>query len=256
MDTYSENTEMQTNEIAEILEILNLASKATNSNSAIVVYGQIFNINNCDSIKLSEAKYEIITVIKKAKDNLATMSAKNSRNIELLDKVLTTFSSINTTDNENTVSNFRITCRELCNSLIYIEELYSEKFNKKKLSEKVIQELLTEIDELINDIKNADIESNFKNLFIQELQKLQLAMYKYKIYGNDGIENIISELMGKIILKTTDPEVITDQEKNIVRKILNFVANTNNIIKFSENATTIATNSAPLLLTMLNNIIK
>lgn len=81
-------------------------------------------------------------------------------------------------------------------------------------------------------------------------------MYKYKIYGNDGIENIISELMGKIILKTNDAEIITEQEKNILKKILNFITNTNNIIKFSENATTIAANTAPLLLTVYNSIIK
>lgn len=162
MDTNLEDNEEQTNELAKIIEILDLASK-TNTNSADLAYGKILNINNCDSIKLSEAKYEIITIIKKAKDNLATMSAKNTKNIELLDKILNIFSSINLTDSSITVSNFKSECSNLYASLIYIEEFYSEKFNQKKLSEKVIQELLTEIDTLINDVKLANIESNLKN---------------------------------------------------------------------------------------------
>jgi hypothetical protein len=256
MDTNSENSTNQINEIAKLVEVLNIAKKINPNTSSTVAYGKLFGIEDCDEIMLTEAKYEILTIIKKAKENLINSRSNNTKkSVDLLNQTSNIFASINLSDSYGILNNFKDYCQKLYDSMIYIEEFYGQLFNEKLLPDAKIQELLSQIDDLINDLNKADIDNDFKNIIVQELLKLQQSMYKYKIYGNAGIENIICELTGKIILKINNPEVITEQEQNILEKVLSFIINTNNIISFSENISKIAANATPLLLTMFNNFV-
>ena len=100
--------------------------------------------------------------------------------------------------------NFASAMAEISDSdLVIIEfcsELLSKNFFEKLIDEPLLKELLNEIHQLYERIKQSDISLNLKEVLLDLLETMRRAIHEYRIRGIKGFEDGLAKILGKLIL--------------------------------------------------------
>lgn len=244
----------ENNDLKKVLILLNNVYEISEfSLSASEYYTKVFEKEKLlDEIELTKAKYEVLSLLDKAIKNFYKIDGKNEKAIALINSIQVQIASIKIDDDNLKLSKFRDKCNELSGKLELIEERYGGYFNQKVLTDDKLDSISNQINDLINEIKDTEIDKEFKRVLMDELLNMQYMIKRYNVYGNDVLQDATYQLFGKFLFNIKYTDNATEPEKTIFRKIIEFVSNVNHIIKFGENVVSIASTSSPILLALLD----
>ena len=130
-------------------------------------------------------------------------------------------------------------------------EFVVHQMEQDEFEEAVEEEGLVKIakatDELIEEITNASIRSEFQTLLLTSLLQIRRAIDDYRIYGGFGIRSVLSEAVGEVLFSTEEAGSDTEEGKTL-KKFFEHVKNTNAVFTLSKNGVKLIANHFPKLL--------
>jgi hypothetical protein len=120
--------------------------------------------------------------------------------------------------------NFGSILSEITESDMVIVQFCSEQLKKifpeKSVDESLLKELLTEIQNLYEKVKDSEIEFKLKNILLDLLETMRQALYEYRIRGFERIEEAIQRLIGIYSLNKENIENSNVEEIGKIKKLL------------------------------------
>lgn len=209
---------------------------------------------------LFECDYKIIddyTFIKLKMDYLKLMDQaivfieeklkRTSRSINILRELQGKIANLNLRDDDNIIRDFQIFCNRILENLELLEENYAEQLNTPVVSDSDLVKIVSQLNDLVEDIKTSNINNDFKVSIIKNLNDLKLSIDKYSILGVEGIKDDINKLSGAIFLGIKNPNCVQDEDISILKKIIDVIDNANSIFDFGGHFTQIGTAITPLI---------
>lgn len=252
------------NEIKTIINFLNIIYETPTHNLSMGIsinatdfYSTIFAYpEKLNSITLVKLKLDYINLIERAVRNLNNSGRNYSKALDTLYSIQAYISEFSTDDTINKLDKIKAASGGYKERLELFEEIYAEKFEEKLIDNKKIQELDNQLQNLINELKTTDIDDNFKFILMENLLNIQYCIQKYNILGIQGVRNEINRLTGTMFMNIGDPENSTPTEKNIFKRILEFIKSGNEIVKLGENICKIGQLASPAIITLVDNLVK
>ena len=120
--------------------------------------------------------------------------------------------------------NFASILSEISDSDMTIIQFCSQELNKnfpeKSVDESLLKELLTEIQDLYEKIKESEIEFKLKNILLDLLETMRQALHEYRIRGSERLGEAIQRLVGIYSLNKENMENSSVEEVGKVKKLL------------------------------------
>lgn len=219
-----------TNEFHEVLQnVFNNASEdtASNMNDYVAMYQLVLN-----------AKEEVMMLNSKSQDAY----------IEPLNNVQEALARVEVKKNGSGFYNFKTYMDNTkMTSLKYCAIALSDKSDAKELADEQIREIEESIEQHIETISKMSIDDELKTSLINNLLKINKMIVKYKIYGNDGINEIIERSVGQVMVNAKKDA--NKEEKAALSDFLEGLSKVHNVIKFSKD-------SGLLLTTIANGLMQ
>lgn len=250
--------------INEVKTVIGLLSRAIDAKikepfvgtvlSSNLFYSQIFKCPDpLDSITLTQLKMDYVNIIDRAIKNLGN---SNRKAIAIFCEIQSLIADFTLKDDTQQLLNIQAQCKKYKDKLELFEEAYGDKYNEIVINDKKLKDLEDQLNQLIDEVKKVEIDEKFKNLLLYNLVNMQICIHKYSILGISSIKDEMNKLAGAILLNMGDTKNSTASEKNILKSILGFIKNANDVVKFGENINMIGQVVIPAFIQLIDDIIK
>jgi len=208
-----------------------------NSNGA---FSKVFSLDKSDKAGIMYNYAELFKMCNLGISEIEKLNPKNAikhknalnNAIEGLSKI---YFNISPGSYENGMDKFKQHFNsELILSLEYCADFLSEYSDEQDIEEEKIQEMIKEIEALIEEVFGCKLDSDLEKILICQLNNVRESLFKYKLYGSEGIVNSISTTVGTLILNRE----LVDNEKSMftVEKIFGILSKINTIVSFKNNS--------------------
>ena len=93
--------------------------------------------------------------------------------------------------------------REVMYGLEVCSDVLSRQYPEKTISESSLTELKTEVEELLNILKSADIPNDLKQFIVERLLAVKSVLEEYVILGSVPIEKEVQSVIGALVIDQT-----------------------------------------------------
>jgi hypothetical protein len=135
------------------------------------------------------------------------------------ERSLTSLSS-NIRDDILAVNDGDITVLEFCSEKL--ESLHLELV----IDEQELQNILTEVTELFDEVKSANVDSDLKTFILDGLEAIRRGIYEFRIRGPERLREAIAEIVGDYWVKHPKPQTAEDEEswERFTKSVGRFIA--------------------------------
>jgi hypothetical protein len=134
------------------------------------------------------------------------------------------------------------------NQLEYCSELLSQRMEEKAISDEDLSKLQMEVETLLDKVLNANLPQDLAAVVTQKLEDIRQAILAYRITGNEGLRRAVENGLGAIVLSCERlPEIQDEEQKRILRDVIEFMAHVAQIGAFVLQATQLTAPFIPLL---------
>ncbi|MEM9543004.1 MAG: hypothetical protein AAGA60_26370, partial [Cyanobacteria bacterium P01_E01_bin.42] len=102
-----------------------------------------------------------------------------------------------------------------------------------EISSDELNKLQKQVRELVDQIKDLDLDPKLKKFLIRQLRKIEESLLDYHIRGSVGVEKVEKEVLGRIISEVVQNEKL-QQARDIVGKVLKYVVEIDKVVKAGE----------------------
>ncbi|BCZ49301.1 hypothetical protein psyc5s11_53680 [Clostridium gelidum] len=231
----TENREVLTDNVVGRLYHIIYQLKSDVSENAEKVFLKVFSLDENNKIGIFTNYTELLKMCTLGISQIEQLQSKNLHKYQLtLNQTMNGLTKINF----NTSSGMRDFSNhfdeKLMISLEYCADFLSEHSNEEDIEDEKIQELIEEINVLIEEVLVCNFNDELKKILIYQLNNVRESLFKYKLYGAEGVVNNISTALGTLILNR---EKANDEESKItIKKIFEIIGKINTVMSFKNNS--------------------
>lgn len=193
---------------------------------------------------------ELANLAKKSAELIQTIPHINHKTyIDPLRKIEKGLLSTNVDVSAKTFSDRVLTDMNIL-SLRACADMLSTVYIDESISASDINSLRKDVDDLSNEILKIDLPNDLQSFLIHNLEKMRKALIGYKIYGNEGIREVIESALGEAFLRR---EVVIghaedETKRKTLEKFFALIEKATKILSLAEKVKTLATPIISLLL--------
>lgn len=103
-------------------------------------------------------------------------------------------------------------------------------FSEKVVDEEEIIKIKSEVEELYEEIRRAEINQELKTVLLELLEAMRQAIHEYRIRGINSFKDSIALIIGKIIM---NEELIKNSDSEEVRKVYKLLGKFSSLYSFA-----------------------
>jgi hypothetical protein len=122
-----------------------------------------------------------------------------------------------------------------------------------KIEEDELSSLRAALEEVLNDVVNADLPQALKQLFVRNIEALRHALLAYKIRGIEGLEEEIERVVGSIVLRRNEvaAAVPASANKKVWENFFTVVDRINKAVSLAKNVEPLVAPAIPMVMELL-----
>lgn len=232
----------------ELYSVLNDIYQAQGTNTYDVL-SQVLNIpeENRDDIVLAYGM--IFGMINQMKSDLTKLQyIRQEKYLEALSNASKALTKISFD------GNCTITSYQNCIDKVTLEridacaDLFSQDSGEFEIDEAKLTELLHEVTDLMESVKQSNIDLNLKSVITAGLEDIKKSILNYRFKGVKGIKDALDASAGAMILSTGGAE--TEEERRIFKSVFELISKFNQLVLFGRNVGAIV---SPLVQLWIDN---
>ncbi len=199
------------------------------------MFCKVFSLNENDKIGIYTNYTELLKMCTLGVTQVEQLQSKNLHKYQLtLNQTMNGFTKINFNTSYGMEDFRKHFSEKFMISLEYCADFLSEHSNEEDIEDEKIQELIEEINVLIEEVLVCNFNHELKKILIYQLNNVRESLFKYKLYGAEGVVNNISTALGTLILNR---EKANDEESKItIKKIFEIIGRINTAMSFKNNS--------------------
>ena len=103
-----------------------------------------------------------------------------------------------------------------------------------KVEQEALDNFIEEINSLRNDIKEAEINEELKDIILVHLNSVYESILKYNLFGMEEVKDSVTRTIGTLCLMTN--ECKTETDKTVMKNVLALMSKFNTVFGFFKNA--------------------
>jgi hypothetical protein len=112
--------------------------------------------------------------------------------------------------------------------LAFCSEKLSEQHSERVIDEKDLQELLSEINTLFDEVNASDAPDPLKKFILRQLENIRRAIQEYRIRGTERLQEALEHLVGAVdlhaeLVKSAPKSEYFEKFKRVINRFVSFV---------------------------------
>jgi len=99
-------------------------------------------------------------------------------------------------------------------ALSFCADTLSRSGSERQVPDEELKNLKSEIDALLEQVVDLDIPEELKTFLVEQLEKMRAAVLGYRMYGNEGLKQVLESIFGAAILHRDSILANMSEEKN------------------------------------------
>ena len=234
----------QENVASKLHKILSQTKKYPETKQFRDVWSEIFSIPRTDTSEMIKRYASVIDLYKETLKLIEDHpKLNNDTNKKFLEYVGLSLGTLNINTNMGQFHGYLTS--EVMTALHFISENISFVYHLEDslLTEELVNELMSDIKDLIDKITFSDLPIEVKKLLVQNLNVINNSLHSYFITGIDGVTESLGQAIGTLFInrQAITPEIIEDDN---VTGVFKFMGRLNEIISTISGAKELA---APII---------
>ncbi len=120
------------------------------------------------------------------------------------------------------IREFNEKCEKYKLQLELFEEPYALKYSEEEVDEEELKKIEQSIEAVLEDIRESNIDSVFKETMVEQLYMLKVSFEKYRIFGKKVIQKEVNALTGVVTIGAQQYQEGTEERK-VLHKIVKVI---------------------------------